>query len=113
MRPVRRRPGTGACPNVRRCVRVVPGGAVTFSRPLTHYSIQVKGVASGVRPSTEADRVVQERYRAAYTEQLHAVGLPRAVAKRIAWWPSVAIDISVRDLFVQTPGPSAGRRLET
>jgi hypothetical protein len=87
--------------------------AVTFSRPLTHYSIQIKGTFAGQRPSTETDRAVQQSYRAAYAEQLHAVGLPRAVAARLAWWPSVAVDIAVRDCFVQTPGPGAGRRLET
>jgi hypothetical protein len=87
--------------------------AVTFSRPLTHYSIQLKGTCSGPRESSEEDRAVQQRYRAAYAEQLHAVGLPRATAARLAWWPSVALDIVVEDLFVQTPGPNAGRRLET
>jgi hypothetical protein len=86
--------------------------AVTFSRPLTHYSVQLKGTCLGPRPSGAEDRAVQQRYRAAYAEQLHAVGLPRAVAARLAWWPSVALDIAVRDLFVQTPGPGAGRRLE-
>jgi hypothetical protein len=87
--------------------------AVTFSRPLTHYSIQIKGICAGTRAGTDEDRAIQQRYRAAYTEQLHAVGLPRATAARLAWWPSVAIDIAVRDFFVQTPGPNAGRRLET
>ena len=87
--------------------------AVTFSRPLTHYSIQIKGVCALSRAGTEEDRALQQRYRAAYAEQLHAVGLPRAAAARLAWWPSVAVDIAVSDLFVQTPGPTAGRRLET
>jgi hypothetical protein len=86
--------------------------AVTFSRPLTHYSIQLKGTCFEPRVSAEEDRAVQQAYRAAYGEQLHAVGLARAVAARLAWWPSFALDIAVRDLFVQTPGPGAGRRLE-
>jgi hypothetical protein len=86
--------------------------AVTFSRPLTHYSIQIKGTCTGVRPSGDDDRAVQQRYRAAYFEQLHAVGLPRAVSGRIVFWPSIAIDLEVHGIFVQTPGPTAGRRLE-
>jgi hypothetical protein len=103
-------PEAVAAPTV---ANVVANGriAVTFSRPLTHYSIQVKGTCDGSRPGTEEDRAVQLRYRAAYCEQLHAVGLPRAAAARLAWWPSVALDVAVRDLFVQTPGPNAGRRL--
>jgi hypothetical protein len=86
--------------------------AVTFSRPLTHYSVQIKGACASVRPSGDEDRAAQQRYRAAYIEQLHAIGLPRTVSARIAWWPSLAVDIDVQELFIQTPGPNAGRRLE-
>jgi len=85
--------------------------AVTFSRPLTHYSIQIKGECIRLEPSDEEGRATQLRYHAAYTEQLHAVGIPRSLVQRLVWWPSVAVDIQVRDFFVQTPGPTAGRRL--
>ena len=27
------------------------------------------------------------------------------------WWPSVAIEFEVADVFTQTPGPDAGERL--
>jgi hypothetical protein len=86
--------------------------AVTFSRPMTHRSLQVKGVCAAVRASGEADRVTQEQYRAGYAEQLLVVGVPRAQSSRMTYWPSVAVDVAVRDLFVQTPGPGAGRRLD-
>jgi hypothetical protein len=85
--------------------------AVAFSRPLDHRSIQIKGACLGTRLASHDDRGTQERYRAAYFEQLHAVGVPRSVARRIAWWPSVAVDVAVTELFEQTPGPAAGRRL--
>jgi hypothetical protein len=85
--------------------------AVAFSRPLDHRAIQIKGTCLGTRPATSDDRAVQERYRAAYFEQLHAVGVPRARARRFAWWPSVAVDVAVGEVFEQTPGPAAGRRL--
>ncbi len=86
--------------------------AVTFSRPMTHRSLQIKGICTGVRPSTDADRLVQERYRAGYAEQLQVVGVRRAVSSRLAYWPSVAVDVAIGDVFVQTPGPGAGRRLD-
>jgi hypothetical protein len=28
------------------------------------------------------------------------------------YWPSIAVEIDLADVFVQTPGPGAGRRLE-
>ena len=87
--------------------------AVTFVRPLTHEGVQIKGTCTSIRESDEDARELQERYRAAYAEQLRAVGIPRQVTSRLVCWPSVAIDLEVRDVFVQTPGPGAGRRLES
>jgi general stress protein 26 len=86
--------------------------AIAFSRPISHQTIQVKGRARAWRESGEADRAVQERYLAALLEQLHAVGLPRSLARRVRWWPSVAVEVELEDVFLQTPGPDAGRRLE-
>jgi hypothetical protein len=85
--------------------------AVTFSRPIDHRSVQLKGTCGAVRPSEEHDRAVQERYRAAFVEQLHAVGLPRTVSSRIRYKPSIAVEVTVAELYEQTPGPGAGRRL--
>lgn len=85
--------------------------AVTFSRPIDHQGVQLKGTCVGVRESDAEDRAVQERYRAALLEQLYAVGVPRAKAQRWSWWPSFAIDVAVAEVFVQTPGPRAGRRI--
>lgn len=85
--------------------------AVNVVRPSDDKTIQIKGRARGVRDATDDDRSLQELQRAALVEQLAIVGLPRATARRIAWWPSVAIDIDVDDVFVGTPGPGAGMRL--
>ncbi len=86
--------------------------AIAFSRPISHQTIQVKGRAGSWRASGEADRAVQERYLAALLEQLHAVGLPRSLGRRLHWWPSVAVDVEIEAIFLQTPGPDAGRRLD-
>ena len=40
------------------------------------------------------------------------VGVPRSMTARLVWWPSRAIQMDVRELFLQTPGANAGRRLE-
>ncbi len=85
--------------------------AVTFSRPSDHQSIQLKGRFLGSRPATLEDRFAQERYRAAWFEQLHVCGVARSTSKRWAYWPSVAIEIEIDALFQQTPGPGAGDAL--
>jgi hypothetical protein len=85
--------------------------AVTFSRPIDHRAIQVKGTAIAVRGSNDEDRRTQEQYRAAFMEQVYAVGMPRAVMRRVVYWPSTAVEFVVEGLFIQTPGPSAGKSL--
>jgi len=82
--------------------------AVTVTRPLDEQSMQIKGKSRSVRDATDADRPVQEQLRGAKIEQLAGIGMPRPLARRMAFWPSVAIDIDVTDVFVQTPGPTAG-----
>lgn len=86
--------------------------AASFSRPVDNYSIQVKGAIIGHRPATDAERAVPERYHAAFVEQLYMVGLPRSLTQRIIVWPSEAVTFVVEDIYVQTPGPGAGRRME-
>jgi hypothetical protein len=39
---------------------------------------------------------------------LDAIGLPRRVTHRIAHWPAFAIEMTVEQIFDQTPGPKAG-----
>ncbi|HEY6562475.1 MAG TPA: pyridoxamine 5'-phosphate oxidase family protein [Polyangiaceae bacterium] len=86
--------------------------AVSFSRPIDHRSLQVKGRVTALRPAMEEDRSLQDRYLIAYVEQLYLVGLPRSLARRVRSWPSVAVSLQIADVFVQTPGPGAGRRVD-
>jgi len=87
--------------------------AITFSRPSDHQGIQLKGRVVGTRPATDEDRFVQERYRAAWFEQLHMIGVPRATSKRWAHWPAIAVELEVDALFLQTPGPGAGEAIDS
>jgi hypothetical protein len=85
--------------------------AACFSRMLDNYSIQLKGEGATVRDATDAERMVPERYLAAYVETLSMAGFPRALTTRIRVWPAKVVTFAVRDIFVQTPGPNAGARL--
>lgn len=86
--------------------------ALTMSRPYDHRSMQVKGTMIGMRDGVEADRAQQERYLAGFVEHVYIVGLPRTVVRQLRIFPSVAVTFAAEDVFVQTPGPGAGRRLE-
>ena len=85
--------------------------AVTMTRPSDHKSIQVKGKARPVRQCNEVDRELLAVRRSALVEQFAGVGIPRELTRRVVWWPSVAIEVDVREVYSQTPGPRAGERL--
>lgn len=87
--------------------------AAGYSRPSDNLSIQIKGRAVEVRRATEDERQVSDRYKAAFVDMLYMTGLPRSLTKRIIVWPAIAITFDVTDIFVQTPGPGAGKRLES
>lgn len=86
--------------------------AITATRPADHKSMQIKGSARGGRDAADADRPMLEMLRGAMIEQLASFGMPRAITRRLTFWPSVAIDVDVNDVYVQTPGPGAGRPLQ-
>lgn len=85
--------------------------AVTFSEVPTHRTRQVKGRAVFVRDATEAESAIMERYIAAFGAELDIVGMPPSVSRRLAYLPAHAVEIEVREVFDQTPGPGAGARL--
>lgn len=86
--------------------------ALTFSHVIDHRTVQLKGKLLSLRRSRRNERPLQERWLAAFAEQLHMVGFSRRLALRTRIWPSLALEVEVRDLFAQTPGPGAGRRIE-
>lgn len=87
--------------------------AVTFSRIIDHRTVQVKGACAGVRAASEAELEAARRYVAGFTEALYFIGMSRATARRLRIEPLHVIDVVVGELFEQTPGPSAGQKMET
>lgn len=85
--------------------------AVSVTRPSSDRSVQLKGELVRVVPATDEDRQFIERYRVHFLDEMERVGVPRAFTARLPWWPTVALRIGLRDIFLQTPGPDAGRRL--
>jgi hypothetical protein len=90
---------------------VNPRAAICFTRPIDHRTVQVKGRVLTVRRTLDSEKPRLDRYLSAFVEALYLVGVTRATAGRIAYWPSMAVEITVEDLFHATPGPGAGGRL--
>jgi hypothetical protein len=82
--------------------------ALSVVHPTTVRALQLKGLWLGERRTDEDDRVFLSQYFDALTQELGMVGVPRSIWRRLLWWPALALRMELRDVFVQTPGPSAG-----
>jgi hypothetical protein len=81
----------------------------------SHEAYQLKGTYLSSRPTEARDRARQEAYRAALLASALEAGYPEAIARPLALGfahtPGVAITFRGDEVFDQTPGPGAGRRL--
>lgn len=89
--------------------------AVTVAEHPTHETYQLKGRYVRHRPIQQDDlavtRLVRERFaRSIRTEIPPGVSEAHVVGTQVPP-PSVAVDIEVGEVYVQTPGPGAGSRL--
>lgn len=85
--------------------------AIVASEPITHRSYQLKGRMIALREANEEDRERIEKYIHELAKEFEIVGVPRRLCLRFTRWPAVAVDVRVRDVFDQTPGPVAGQPL--
>jgi hypothetical protein len=85
--------------------------AVTCSRPTDHATCQLKGRVRRIRPAGSRDRATQVRWRRAFLDELVAVGVPAELAEALIMEPALAVEVTVTDVFSQTPGPGAGEKI--
>lgn len=93
------------------------GGLVsaTFSQPLTHRSIQVKGRLASIAPAAEGDGDLAARQMAGLHRELLIIGDKPAFSEAycdVRAADLVAVEIILDAAFVQTPGPGAGAELK-
>ena len=88
--------------------------AATYSQPITHRSIQVKGARSAVVTPTEEDRQAALRQLAGLNAELVEIEYTHGFADAYcALDPDnlAAIEFEMEAAYVQTPGPGAGAEL--
>jgi len=86
--------------------------AVTCTRPTDHITCQLKGQVRNIKAVTNADRDVSRKWHREFMAELKAIGVPSALSEAWITEPAVAVEIAVTEVFDQTPGPGAGRKLE-
>ena len=86
--------------------------AVGFSPPTIARAVQVKGVVARVGEPSSPDLERVERHVGSFVAEAERVGAPAELSRRMFVRPGlVAIELSIDEVFDQTPGPTAGRRL--
>lgn len=82
--------------------------AVACSEISTHETTQIKGVTRAVRLAPPEDEAFVRDRLEGYAESLEHIGVPLRITRTVAHWPAYAVDVTVEEVFDQTPGPNAG-----
>lgn len=82
--------------------------AVYASHPVDHCSVQFKGTTTNVRLARASEAPLLRSRLDEFADILELIGLPRRMTTAMANWPAYAIEVSVAEIFDQTPGPHAG-----
>jgi hypothetical protein len=97
--------------NVAECPRL----AVTIEHVGPHETYQFKGDFAGTRLMGETERAAFEACRARFVRDVQEIDTRHNFAtetlERYLAEPSLVARLLVQEIFLQTPGPGAGRRL--
>lgn len=86
--------------------------AVTIEEIGPHETYQFKGRYVSSRPCGEEDMILHRQLQDRFAKVVAAkFGLAAPVAGSFVLEPSIAITFEIEEIFLQTPGPGAGRRL--
>jgi hypothetical protein len=89
--------------------------ALTVEHIGPHETYQFKGRLIEARAATEPDRALvaraRERFAAAVVGLLPHFAADREKLRSYIWDPALAVRMSVREIYLQTPGPGAGSLL--
>jgi hypothetical protein len=86
--------------------------AVGFCPPTIARAVQVKGVATAVGEPEADDFERAERHLGMFAAETAQIGVPAQFPQRLfVRLGLVAVQFSIDEVFDQSPGPTAGRRL--
>ena len=90
--------------------------AVALTRPISHRTVQLKGVDARVHAPRPEDLADIDRQVAAFDAELRSIGFPDRFGWTLAGGSALglaAVTFTPTSAFVQTPGPAAGSALKT
>lgn len=85
--------------------------AVTCTRPTDHITCQLKGRVKSIKKMTQPGHDRCRQWYQDFTAELTAIGVPPELPGAWIVKPTVAVEFAVSEVFDQTPGPGAGRKI--
>ncbi|MBI2059527.1 MAG: pyridoxamine 5'-phosphate oxidase family protein [Nitrospirae bacterium] len=89
--------------------------AVGVGSPVNNENYQLKGEFATSRPTEPGEAAIQEIYRTKLLTTSIQAGYPEAIIKPLvmgfAYKPSLAVTVIVKEIYLQTPGPEAGKKM--
>jgi hypothetical protein len=86
--------------------------AAVFASVTTYESLQFKAASAELEPMDEADQAAARGFRRSMNAGLMSFGMPDGALPLMYRDDLIAIAFAPTDVFNQTPGPGAGRRIE-
>ena len=88
--------------------------ALTVEEFPSHETYQFKGQFLRHRPIADDDLALVDRVRDRFVRRMKSLNtdVPPSALSDYILKPSLAVEFEVHDIFVQTPGPGAGKRVE-
>ncbi len=98
---------------VLKCLHENGDIAVVVTRPRTHETLQFKGRVREIVPLSDEDRAEMTAYQDSLAEELGSFGCRREFTCQLLAGSehAVAVVFEPVEMFDQTPGPKAGRKL--
>lgn len=78
----------------------------------SHETYQFKGAFVASRKTENKDFEMQENYRNKILDHYMPLGFPENFFRNLPYKPGIAVTFHVEDIFVQTPGPGAGEKID-
>jgi len=86
--------------------------SLTVEQIGTHETYQLKGNYAGTAEPNAADFAAHQRMKDRFGKAVNLLfGIPEEHCRAYIWPPNVVVRFSVREIFLQTPGPGAGHRV--
>jgi predicted pyridoxine 5'-phosphate oxidase superfamily flavin-nucleotide-binding protein len=85
--------------------------SLSIADSFSHETYQFKGTYLSSRKSNAQDEAILDIYADKLAGVVKALGVPEELLKLFVYKPSVAITFQVKEIFDQTPGPGAGKKI--